>query len=151
MESTVVGRNLGRMDPIAIGKLMANFIEGERRIHISGRNQIKISCLKIEDANLILISDTLVDLGYRAFVPDQLLYKKAFNHVRAEHFVSDIMKNMDVREMLMVSSAKRRLDRGNRSPMDIIDLQSVTNFIPRSTYIFDVCHYVTPTIPPPNT
>lgn len=149
IEGTVPGRNFGKFDPIATGKLLARFIEGERRIYISGRNKIKISCERIEDANLLLISETFMDLGYRTLVPDQILYKKAFIHVKAEHSVTEIMENMDIRERLMVRTARRRFGRSNKGPTDIIDLQLITNFIPRNTFIFYVCHYLTPTIPPP--
>lgn len=60
MEGTTPGRSVGRFDPIATGKLLAKFIEGERRTYSSGRNQIKINCSRFEDANLLLWSDTLM-------------------------------------------------------------------------------------------
>lgn len=38
MESAIPGTNLGRLDPIAVGKFVANFVEGPRKIYISGLN-----------------------------------------------------------------------------------------------------------------
>lgn len=40
MEHKNQGRNFGRYDPIAIGKLVGEFIDGERTIHISVRNLV---------------------------------------------------------------------------------------------------------------
>lgn len=139
MEGTIPGRNVGRYDSIATGKLLAKFIEVEWRIYISGRNQIKINCSRMEDANLLLLSDTLTELGYRTLIPDQILCKILFIHVRSKYSVTEI-----IREILMVRPASRRFDKSNGAPLSIIDLQLITNFIPRYSFILDVCHYITP-------
>lgn len=65
IEPKTQGRNLGRYDPIAIGKLVAEFIEGERTIYISGRNQIKVFYENLVDANILLPSLDMIDRCYR--------------------------------------------------------------------------------------
>lgn len=103
----------------------------------------------MEDANLLLTSDTLTELGYKTLVPDPILLKKGFIRVRSEHSVSDIVYNMDERERSLVRSASRRFSRDGRTPTDIIDFLFVSTRIPRSTFIFDVEHFITPIILPP--
>lgn len=150
MEGSIDGRNLGKYDPIAIGKLLARFIEGDRRIYITGRNQIKIHCNKIEDANLLLVSETLTNLGYRTLVPDSILYKRGSIRVRPEYSVLEIIDKMDARDRSLIKKATRRFNRdNNKLPTDIIDLVFLSNRVPRKTFIYDVEHYITPTIPPP--
>lgn len=46
-------------------------------------------------------------------------------------------------------SASRRLQRGSNVPMNIIDLNFITKNIPKSTFIYQVAHSITPIIPPP--
>lgn len=53
MESELPNVNLGRLDPNAIGKFIANVVDGSRKKYISGLNQIKIFCNKIEDVNYL--------------------------------------------------------------------------------------------------
>lgn len=70
MESSTSNRNIGRYDPVAVGKLIAGIIQGSRRIFISGRNHIKIVCQNKEDANLLLSSEVLLQKGYKTFIPE---------------------------------------------------------------------------------
>lgn len=70
MEPSIPNRNLGNYDPIAIGKLVARLIKGQRRIQINGRNQVKISCDSRDDANVLITSEILAREGYRTMIPE---------------------------------------------------------------------------------
>lgn len=44
MECKNTGKNLGKYNPTAVGKMVGEFTDGERTIHINGCNQVKIFC-----------------------------------------------------------------------------------------------------------
>lgn len=149
MESNKPNKNLGRLDPIAIGKLVAKFIQGERTIHVSGRNQIKIFCDSIEDANLLLTSPQIPTMDFSTFIPDSLFYGKGTINVLNIHPVNDIIDNIDPQTRTTLISAIRKRQRGSDIPLDYIELRFNTTKIPKTLYIYRVAHHVFPVIPTP--
>lgn len=149
MESEEGDRNLGRYDPIAIGKLVANYVSGDRTIYVSGRNQVKIFCQQLLDANNLLSSRELADRGYKTLVPESLLYKKGFIRVLSVHSVTEMIENMDRPSKEGLAMAKRRMNRREGIKQDIIDLFYLSSTIPRETLIYSVSQIVTPSIPAP--
>lgn len=131
LESFDRERNVGRYDPVALGKLISKVIDGERRIFQSGRPQVKIWCSMKDDANKLLTSSILTERGYKVFVPPSLLYKKGIIKILPQYSVSDVIENMDEEERNSIVSARRR----NGQPQDIIDLAFSTTHVPRSLYI----------------
>lgn len=112
IESSITSRNLGRCDPIAIGKLIAEFIDGERTITISGRNQIKVFCDNRNHANILLTSQNLRERGFITFVPESLIYKKGFIRVLAKYPITEIIENLDKNSRDLLGMAKRRMHGG---------------------------------------
>lgn len=109
MESTKPSSNLGRLDPIAIGKLVVIIIQGERTIHVSGRNQIKVFCETLDDANLPLTSPQIPSMEFLSFIPDSLFYGKGTINVINIYKVKDIIDNIDpqTRSSLVTAHRKR--------------------------------------------
>lgn len=149
MESTVQNRNLGRYDPIAVGKLIGSIIQGKRRICSSGRNQIKIWCEERSDANTLFASEVLVNKGYRAYLPDSMIYKKGFIRAQLEHSVTEIIENMDQEHRELIVAARRRFNRRDNQYSDIIDITFNSSHIPRYIFTWSVRIFVTPSIPIP--
>lgn len=146
MESTIQDRNLGRYDPVAVGKLIGEIIQGKRRIFTSGRNQIKIWCEDRNDANILFASEALRDKGYRTFLPDSMVYKKGFIRIQPEHSVAEVVENMDLDKRELIISARRRINRRDNQYSDIIDLTFNTSYIPRFIFTWSVRIFVTPSI-----
>lgn len=145
--SSIPSRNLGNYNPIAIGKLVARQIKGQRRIQVSRRDQIKISCNSWEDANTFLTSEILVREGYRILIPESLFYKKGFIKVKAIHSITDV-ENMDESMKSLIISALRRFvgPREKRQILDVVDIVFRSNFEPRLLYTYDVEHFITSSI-----
>lgn len=149
MESTLQNINLDRYDPIAVGKLIGGIIQGKRRIYSSGRNQIKIWCKERSNANTLFASEILADKGYRAYLPDSIVYKKGFIHAQLEHSVTEIVENMDQEHRELIVAARRRINRRDSQYSDIIDLTFNSSHIPRYIFTWSVRMFVTPSIPIP--
>lgn len=149
MESSREDRNIGRYDPIALGKLIVHLIKGERRIFTIGKNQVKIWCHDRNDANILLKSDILTQKGFRTFVPESLLFKKGFIRIHPEHPVTEIVNNMDEEQKEMLIIARKRANRRNDQESGIIDLVFRTIFVSRFVFIWSVRIFITPSIPIP--
>lgn len=149
MESNNTQRNLGKLDPIALGKLISKFIHGERKIYVSGRNQVKIFCESREDANTLLTSTEVSSLDLITFIPDSLIHSKGTINVKASYPVSEIINNLDEESRLLVASATRKQQRDSNNLLDSIEIKFKSKSIPKTLYIYSVAHHVAPIIPQP--
>lgn len=149
MESTTPGKNLVRMDPTTIGKIMSKYITRDIKIYVSEQNQIKIQCDSKEDANKMLLSEKLFKLGYKTFIPESTYSKKGFTRADPMYTVPEVVGYMDEKTRDILISAKRRLQRGSNNPINIINLHFRTKSILRLMFIYQVAHTITPIIPPP--
>lgn len=77
MESTVQDKSLGKYDPLALSGIVDSVIDSPTRIFRSGKNQIKIYCNVWTEANKLVDSRELMLLGFKAFIPENNLFKKA--------------------------------------------------------------------------
>lgn len=111
MESTNKSMNVGKLNIIAVGILIDEVFEGERRIQRSGQNQVKITCSSRIDANTLLRSDELIDSNFRVYIPNSLCQNKGLiRDVGTEFLAKEIAEMIPQRTSGMISSIKRRVD-----------------------------------------
>lgn len=149
IQSTNPHKNLGKLDPIAIGKKFSRFIKGDRKIYISGKNQIKILCDLLEDANSLLSSTKLSNMELASYIPQSLLFRKGNINVQKTHSVTEIINNLDKENYSILALAVRRRQRGSNSVLDSIELRFKSDSIPKTVFIHSVAHHVYPVIPQP--
>lgn len=145
IESTNPQRNLGKLDPIAIGKKFSKLITEDRKIYISGKNQVKILCDLLEDANSLLSSTELSDMELASYIPQSLLFRKGNINVQKTHSVTEIINNLDKETHSILASAVRRRKRVSNSLLDSIELRFKSDSIPKTVFIHSVaepkrCH-----------
>lgn len=75
------------------------------------------------------------------------IIKRGFIRADAEHSVTELVKQMDTSTKENLIHAKRRVQRNDKHPMNIIDLKFKAKRIPRKLFIYGVAHFITPTIP----
>ena len=149
MESTVLGRNLGRYDPLIIADQINEIIQRERTIHRNGINQIKIVYSGRADANQYISSHDLRIAGYKAFLPISMIRKKAtISDIDPRHSPISTLNRLDPRSRDIVTAIRRRTD-NDGAPLDTVEFTMETTTIPSTVSLSGSELELFPVIPPP--
>lgn len=146
IESTLRGRNLGKLDPVSVIDFLSRFIRGPKQINRSGINQIKVTCEIWSDANILANSKDLTREGFKAFIPDSFLRKRGFTDwFPASRSIKDIIRVSSVDELKNIAKMTRIFDSSNVI-LDRIEVSFNCLTIPRFITLGGFAIQITPVI-----
>ncbi|XP_051161344.1 uncharacterized protein LOC127291699 [Leptopilina boulardi] len=149
MESTIRGKNIGKLDPICVIDLISPIIEGGKQITRNGKNQIKIDCAKWQDANTLVGAKELILAGYVLFIPDSFLRKKGFTRwFPTNRSVRDIVRVCREGDLDNIASIRRIIDDRN-TILEKIEFTFNSPIVPRNIVLGDFVIPITPSLQRP--
>lgn len=149
VESTIAGRNLGKLDPIQVIDLLTPLISGNKQVSRSGINQIRVECERYQSANDLVNSDTLRSRGYRMFIPDSFIHKRGFTDwFPPRRSIKDIIRVATPEELKSISGV-RRLVRDPNIITDRVEFSFSSPTVPRFITIGGFLFQITPVIQKP--
>ncbi|KAL4121228.1 hypothetical protein QTP88_013784 [Uroleucon formosanum] len=149
VECTDLNKNLGNWHPIKAAKFFSTHFTGITNIKPAGSKKIKISFDSITKANLCLTCDVLLECGFTASIPSNLIF--FFGIIRLD---SDVLEDdfLDgVQSCFPIVSFKRisvKKD-GNIVPTRIVELKFLSPKLPNHISIYNMIFDVNPSIRSP--
>lgn len=131
VECIDLNKNLGHWHPIKAAKFFSTSFTGITNIKPAGSKKIKISFDSITNANLCLTSNVLLECGFTASIPSNLIF--SFGIIRLD---SDVLEDdfLDgVQSCFLIVSFKRisvKRD-GNIVPTRIVELKFLSPKLPQ--------------------
>lgn len=149
IESSIRGRNIGKLDPICVIDMLTPIIQGKKLITRNGKNQIKVNCDFWQSANDLVQSRDFATAGYRAFIPDSFLRKKGFTTwFPSDRSVKDIVRVCSASDLENIASIKRIVN-DDKTILDKIEFTFNSPTIPRHIQIGEFLIQITPSIQRP--
>ncbi|XP_051168509.1 uncharacterized protein LOC127286194 [Leptopilina boulardi] len=149
VESTIRGRNIGKLDPICVIDLLTPLIHGKKLITRNGQNQVKVVCDFWQSANDLAQSRDLVTAGYRAIIPDSFLRKKGFTTwFPWDRSVKDIVRVCSSKDLESIASIRRLVNEDN-TIQDKIEFTFESPTVPRYIQLGEFMIQITPSIQHP--
>ncbi|XP_043463622.1 uncharacterized protein LOC122499372 [Leptopilina heterotoma] len=151
VESTLPGKNIGKMDPFAVSDIIAPIVPIEsRKIYRSGSNQLKIFCTEYTDANRLVESSELKRQGIFIYIPDSFIRKKGFtNAFPPDRTIERIVEGLDPDDRNSIRSIRRCFNE-DHSLSSRVEFIFDSIVIPRNIEIEGFSIPITPVVPKPS-
>jgi len=142
-------KNLGNWHPIKAAKFFSTHFTGITNIKSAGSKKIKISFDSITNANLCLTSDVLLECGFTATIPSNLIFSFGIIRLDSEVLEDDFLDG--VQSCFPIVSFKRisvKKD-GNMVATRIVELKFLSPKLPQHISIYNMIFDVKPSIRSP--
>jgi hypothetical protein len=141
--------NTIKIHPISVGKCLTKNFNGVLTINSAGPNQVKVTFDSIKNANLCISSPLLESNGFKATIPNSLLF--CFGVIKLDNSISedDFWDGLESQSKVLSFRRINVKRDGSSIPSRFVELKFLASSLPKKISIFKVLFHVQPSVRSP--